>query len=191
MKKIGVLIGATGVVIGLGIFFSLRGQRKMIAFSKALVGQQEISGNLGFKNIEFESLIKEVGWKVGDAWCVYFVKLVWYQKAPDWIKSKINRTLSGSSQTTWSRLQADPAFITSTVPKPGDIVIWQTYQDGVGKWSGHAGIVTRVGLGDFKTIEGNTNTEGGREGYIVAEKTRNYDWNTNNGLRLKGFARIA
>ena len=60
MKKIGVLIGAAGVVIGLGIFFSLRGQRKMIAFSKALVGQQEISGNLGFQNTQFEALIKEV-----------------------------------------------------------------------------------------------------------------------------------
>ena len=192
MKKTWLLIGMSGVVIGLGIFFSLRGRRKMIAFSKALVGQREIAGNLGFQSDEFEQLMKEVGWKTGDAWCVYFAKLIFYQKAPEFLKRKVIDTFSGSSQTTWQRLTRDPAFITTKVPKPGDAVFWQTYTNGAGQWSGHAGIVTKVSLGGFETVEGNTNlVSGSNEGYIVAEKTRSYTWETNNGLRLKGFARFA
>lgn len=179
------------MIIGLGIFLGLRGKRKIIAFSKALVGQREIAGNLGFQSEEFESLIKEVGWKVGDAWCVYFAKLVFYQKAPAFLKSKVKTIFTGSSQTTWDRISRDPAFVTSKVPRPGDFVVWQTFKNGIGQWSGHAGIVTKVGLGSFQTVEGNTNTTGSSEGYIVAEKTREYTWQTNNGLRLKGFARFA
>lgn len=191
MKKNWGLIGAAGLVLGLGIFFSLRGRRKMISLSKALVGQREIAGNLGFESKEFESLIKQVGWKVGDAWCVYFVKLVYYQKAPEFLKRKVLSVLTGSSQQTWKNILSDRAFVTSKVPRPGDIVIWQTYKNGEAQWSGHAGVVTRVKLGSFETVEGNTNTTGGSEGYIVAEKDRGYTWETNNGLRLKGFARFA
>lgn len=41
-----------------------------------------------------------------------------------------------------------------------------------GRGMGHTGIVVEV-IGDsIRTIEGNTNDEASREGYIVAEKTR-------------------
>ena len=41
--------------------------------------------------------------------------------------------------------------------------------------------------GYIKTIEGNTNARGGREGYTVAEKKRKIDFKKNHGLRMLGF----
>ena len=37
---------------------------------------------------------------------------------------------------------------------------------------GHIGFVTKVVLGVFSTIEGNTNDDGSREGYKVCRRTR-------------------
>ena len=47
--------------------------------------------------------------------------------------------------------------------------------------------VVRISKKDFTTIDGNSNSSGGREGIEVAEKTRKYNFNSNNGLRLIGF----
>ncbi len=38
----------------------------------------------------------------------------------------------------------------------------------------HVGIVTEAADGSFKTIEGNTNDEGSREGYEVCARNRGY-----------------
>lgn len=186
-----ILIGVAVAVTGAAVFFSLRGRARIKAFAKAMVGQKEVTGNMGFQSAEFENMMKEVGWKEGDQWCVFFAKLTWWQKAPAFLKPKIKSAISGSSQTTWENVSKDPAFVTSKIPKPGDMVIWQSYKNGVPQWTGHAGIVEKVGFNDFKTIEGNTNDAGGREGYIVAQKDRTFNFDTNNGLRLKGFIRFA
>ena len=182
------LAAASATAIG---FLSYSKRRKIIKVSKAFIGQQEKSGNTGFQNAEMEKLMAEVGWRSGDAWCVYFAKLMWFTVAPEWLKPKIKSTISGSSQQTWARVNGDPAFVVSRIPRVGDMVIWQTYKNGVGQSTGHAGIVKRFGVNDFKSIEGNTNQAGGSEGIEVAEKTRTYNYDTNNGLRLKGFVRFS
>jgi len=184
-------LGVSGIIIGIGILFSIRNRKRIVKFSESLIGQTEISGNLGFTNERFQQLMKEVGWKPGDAWCVYFVKLAWYNMAPEFLKAKILKKVSGSSWQTWENLKNDNSFIVSAVPKPGDMAIWRTYKNGQPQLSGHAGIVKNLGYGNFTTIEGNTNETGGSEGYTVAEKTRNIDYTTNNGLRLMGFIRFA
>jgi hypothetical protein len=72
------------------------------------------------------------------------------------------------------------------------MVIWQTYKNGVGQGSGHAGIVTKVNINNFQTVEGNTSAiSGTNEGIEVAERVREYNFDANNGLRLKGFVRFA
>ena len=172
-------------------FLSFSRRRKIIQVSKAFIGQQEKSGNTGFQSAEMERLMKEVGWHSGDAWCVYFAKLMWYYDAPQWLKPRILTAISGNSQQTWARVNSDPAFVVSNIPRSGDLVIWQNYKNGVGQTSGHAGIVKRMNVNDFFTIEGNSNISGGSEGYEVVEKVRKYNFENNNGLRLKGFVRFA
>ena len=187
-----ILVSSVGVIAVLIAFLSYNKRRKIIAVSKAFIGQQEQSGNSGFQSAEMERLMKEVGWREGDAWCVYFAKLMWYMEAPNWLKPKIKTAISGSSQQTLKNVSNDPAFVVSRIPKVGDIAIWQTYKNGYGQATGHAGIVKRVGVNDFKTIEGNTSTTSGtNEGIVVAEKIRGYDFEKTNGLRLKGFVRFA
>jgi hypothetical protein len=187
-----VLLISLSIIAGAISFFTYRNRKKIIAVSKAFIGQQEISGNTGFQNDEMERLMKEVGWKPGDAWCVYFAKLMWWLKSPEWLKPKIKTAISGSSQQTWQNVSNDPAFVVSKIPRPGDMVIWQTYKNGVGQSSGHAGIVTKVNINNFQTVEGNTSgSSGTNEGIAVAERVREYNFDANNGLRLKGFVRFA
>jgi hypothetical protein len=190
-KQIWVYVGIASVLFGIGLLFAIRNRRRVVRFSRSLVGMTEIAGNMGFTNEQFERLMKEVGWREGDAWCVFFVKLVWYNMAPEWLKAKIKRRVTGSTWTTWENLKDDPNFQISAVPKAGDMVIWRLYRDGEPTWDGHAGVVKSVGYGNFTTIEGNTNSLGGTEGFEVAEKTRTIDYTVKNGLRLIGFIRFA
>jgi hypothetical protein len=191
-RKIFLLLGASGVLFGAGLLLAIRGRKRIVMFSESLVGQTEIAGNAGFTNAEFQALMEQVGWQRGDAWCVYFVKLVWYNMAPAFLKDKILNRVSGSSISTWDNLQGDPSFKIVDVPAPGDMAIWRDYSGGSPTANGHAGIVKRLGFGDFTTVEGNTTTDGiGNEGYIVAERTRSFSYNEDNGLRLMGFIRIA
>ena len=43
--------------------------------ASTFVGQEEIRGNLGFKDKTFLSLMQAVGWRKTEAWCMYFVKI--------------------------------------------------------------------------------------------------------------------
>lgn len=192
-NKVYIFIGIAAALLGAGLLFSIRNRRKVVKFSEMLVGQTEVVGNAGFTNAEFEKLMDEVGWQPGDAWCVYFAKLVWYNAAPEFLKAKILKKVSGSSLQTWENLKDDPSFIVAAIPKAGDMAIWRIYDNGSPTWNGHAGIVKRLGIGNFTTIEGNTSNNGlsSNEGYIVVEKTRNIDYTVKDGLRLVGFIRFA
>lgn len=190
-NKTRLLFGIAAILFGAGILFSIRNRARIVRFSKSLVGQTELAGNMGFSNEEFEELMREVGWGVGDSWCVYFAKVVWYNMAPEWLKAKILKRVSGSSLQTWENLKDDPSFIVSAIPRPGDMAIWRRYENGSATWNGHAGIVQRLGVGNFTTIEGNTGDGLGNEGYIVGEKVRSLDFKAKNGLRLLGFIRFA
>jgi hypothetical protein len=190
-KKIYLYLGISGILFGLGLLFTLRGRKKIVQFSESLEGQTEIPGNEGFNNAYMQSLMAQIGWQPGDAWCVFFVKMVWYNMAPAFLKPKILSKVTGSTISTWDNLSSDPSFMVVDVPKPGDMVIWRDYSGGYPTSNGHAGIVKRLGYGNFTTIEGNTNDQGGSEGYIVAEKTRSFTYDANDGLRLIGFLRIA
>lgn len=191
-NKILIYGGVAAIFVGIGLLFAIRNRRRIVKFSETLAGQTEIAGNAGFTNEEFQKLMDEVGWNPGDPWCVYFAKLVWYNMAPGWLKEKILKKVSGSSLQTFENLKDDPNFRVSAIPQAGDMAIWRYYENGNPQWNGHAGIVKRLGFGNFTTLEGNTSETGiGNEGYVVAEKTRSIDFSNKNGLRLVGFIRFA
>jgi len=149
------------------------------------VTQREIPGNQGWVDEKFEELMKLTGWKQGEAWCAYFVELIL-------ITAGLNEhaeILSGSAVQTWKNCKKSSLFATFENPLIGDIVIWQNYRDGKATWSGHAGIVVGLGKGLIITVEGNTNTDGVREGEEVALKIRDPKYKTDNGLNVLGFIR--
>jgi hypothetical protein len=165
-------------------------EKEIVKAAYEFLGEEEIRGNKGFKNSRFEDLMKAVGWKVGQAWCSYFVELVWrwaYSQQNSIIAAELEGLFSGGAVATFSAFEKSPDFETTRSPGVGSVVIWQYYANGVARWQGHAGIVIRVHENYFETIEGNTNDDGVREGYEVALRLRKYNYNTQDGLRIKGF----
>jgi len=171
----------------IGSYFGYKALKRLQSkmYAQSFLGEEEKKGNLGFKNPEFEEMMKNVGWKRGQSWCAYFVKVIWVNKYGKKLP-ELDKLLSGSTQLTWKNFSDDTSgkFEVSRVPRVGDIAIWK-----IGTNSGHTGIVTKVGATNFETIEGNTNDVGGREGYIVARRERNYDFNKS-GFKLLGFIHI-
>jgi hypothetical protein len=149
------------------------------------LGKTEKPANSGFTDAEFERRMKEVGWLRGQAWCACYVELVFKEAYPDKAK-KLDAYFSASAVQTFKNFQA-AGFKISKTPIKDSIVIWQTQKSGKPHWSGHAGVcVEVVDNTAFKSIEGNTNAEGGREGMIVAKKLRTIK-PVKNGLQVMGF----
>lgn len=151
------------------------------------VGQKEKVNNSGFKDSEFENRMKAVGFNSGQAWCSYFSELVWKEvysiQRPEIIQ-ELDKLFSASATATWKNFDLDPTYMTSNVPVVGSLVVWRHGTD----WKGHIGIVTEITGTGFKSVEGNTNAAGGREGIEVAVKDRKLDYTVKaNQLNLIGF----
>jgi hypothetical protein len=192
-KQIGtfykVLIGSSvAVVAALVIGYRYRAAK----IAEKWVGITEKGDNAAFSNDVFEAMMKSVGWRSGEAWCMYLAKAIHIETFPK-DKDKINKLFSGSTQLSWQNAKKDTSgiykVITSGKPQRGDIGIFQRVSD---PSKGHAVIVIGRNGNTFKTIEGNTNNGGSSEGDKVFVQTRKLDYkNTqpNSSLKLLGFIR--
>ena len=164
---------------------------QVVEWAKSQIGQTEISGNQGFDDERFQHLMVISGWKKGEAWCSYFAELCWtvpVYEGKSIIFTKLTSLFSGSTQTTYLNFKSRPdLFQISMEAKRGALMIMRKHISGKPHWSGHAGIVSEVHNDYIKTIEGNTNASGGREGIEVAEMTRQLDTAPATGLRIRGF----
>jgi len=157
--------------------------------ARKYLGQTEKPGNSGFNDATFEDKMEEVGFQKGHAWCAYFAELVFKEAIPE--REELDTLFSGSTVLTFRNFR-DAAYMISQVPRVDHLVIWQTMKNGKPMATGHAGIVSEVtSLWEFKSIEGNTNSHGGREGFEVSEKDRKVLANVENGLKILGFIAIS
>jgi hypothetical protein len=141
--------------------------------SKNFRGQMERvvkgSANVGFVDASFQAMMKSVGWRGGDAWCMYFCKLV-YMQFFSFDREFIAKYFDGSTIRTPQNIinlnaKGDKryVFLAENSPQIGDIICLQ----------GHVALVQEVISPTIvKTIEGNTNLKGIREGEGVAENKR-------------------
>lgn len=158
---------------------------KQIQIAEKYIGQKESAGNVFPDSSPLGKALHKAGQKNGEAWCAYFVEAVFVEAFPE-KEPALTRLFSASAVKTYENFKA-AGYTVSDKPKPGDIVIWQRYKDGVKLWQGHAGIVTDViNANRFKTIEGNTNSAGSREGDSVQRKERTLT-RLANGLNVLGF----
>lgn len=130
--------------------------------------------------------MESVGFQSGQAWCAYFAELVFKEAYPS--NKDLDKHFSASAVTTFYNFQKANYKILSK-PEVGSLVIWQNQKDGKPQWTGHAGVVVESNGDSFKSVEGNTNDVGGREGYIVALKSRKVQ-QVKNGLQILGFVKI-
>lgn len=165
---------------------------KIVEIANKYIGKKEIAGNMGFKDAEFQKRMEAVGFLKTQAWCSYFVELVWKEaytnSSPESVAilKKLDKLCSASATATFKNFELDATFKVGQIPSPGAIVI---FRHGIG-WQGHAGIVVAYANGEksFSSVEGNTNAAGGREGIEVALKSRKLGLPLQkNGLNIVGF----
>ena len=164
--------------------------QEIVKTAYIFLGQEEIEGNMGFVDDEFEALMEATGWEEGQAWCAYFVELVWryaYALQNSFIEARLRELFHAGAVKTFLNFKNKSHFPISRQPLPGAIAIWQTYRNGKPHWTGHAGVVLVGRDATFDTIEGNTNNDGSREGKKSCKKIRTYSFSEKNGLRLLGF----
>jgi hypothetical protein len=149
-------------------------QEAIIKVSSGYIGIKEISGNKGWKNKDYEKKMKDMGWRSGQSWCMYAVKLVLFEaytligdeKMAQWVKT----TLNGGVLSSYAKLKSKGVTHAPTEAKPGMIGIMRNGSSELG----HAFIVERINSrGDIVTNEGNTDSGTGvREGDGYYRRTR-------------------
>jgi hypothetical protein len=160
---------------------------RVIAAARSIIGKREINGNAGFTDPAFQKRMQEVGWKKGEAWCAYTGEEIWKEAftKDHALYNDIDKLFSASAIKTYENFSKSDKFKTGDEPKPGALVIWRHGSS----WQGHLGVVTDVLYGDqFKSVEGNSNTGGSREGIEVVEKLRQlHQPHSLKGLNIEGF----
>lgn len=131
----------------------------LLAIAAKEVGVKEAPGNRGPKVAEY---MKAVGLREGFAWCAGFVS---------WCVQQTTKATGAVSALKYSAgvlvmWNMNPGLRVKD-PRPGDIFIME-----FSKGTGHTGFVTGVTATEIKTIEGNTNDGGSREGDGVYRRTR-------------------
>lgn len=161
---------------------------KQIEVAKKYVGMKENDGNAFNDSTILGQVLHKAGHKDGEAWCAYFAEAVFCETFPE-RNAELRKLFSASAVQTFNNF-VDAGYDIHVHPLPGDLVIWQRYKDGKKIWQGHAGVVTKVNLdGSFNSVEGNTNSEGSREGDSVQEKLRKNVFK-HDGLNVLGFVTI-
>lgn len=160
-----------------------------ILLASQYLGKKEKPGNSGFEDSKFQSDMTKFGaWQVGFPWCACFLRMIYIKAYPEKATS-YKKMISPSTRQTFDNLMGF-GYTCFQKPSVGSVVIWANYRSGIKQLTGHIGIVTEVlEDGTFKTIEGNTNNFGSRNGDRVAEQTRGFRV-THNGLNILGFFNI-
>ena len=158
----------------------------VLATARKYLGQTEKTSNTGWNDPAFEAKMKLMGWAKPNPWCAYFTELVWkegFDGHP--LLPLLNTLFSAAATATFANFNHTDKFKTGKTPKPGALVVWR---HGTG-WQGHIGIVSAIiDNTTFKSIEGNTNEAGSREGTAVLEKTRKLGEPFKpSGLNIVGF----
>jgi len=189
-----------GSIVAFALYYKREAIKNYFDFSKIStylankwVGIKEIGNNQGFSSTVFQNMMKAVGWKSSEEWCMYFAKAIHYEAYKDkpQVQAKIKKILTGSTQESFVNAKNDKTgtYTTSNTPKVGDIIIWQK---STVPYKGHAGVVTAIKNGMVETIEGNTDDKDLSNGQYVAKKIQKSAVGSkmpNSSLVVRGYIR--
>ncbi len=167
--------------------------QKVIEVALKYVGQKELENNVFSDSTELGKRLHGAGQKDGNPWCALFVESVFKEAYPERFK-EFDKVFSASAVETYknfTKASNASGYMLNALPKEGNIVIWQKYQDGKPQWQGHAGIVYQLKSSwEFTSIEGNSSEKGSREGTSVVIQNRKVIANVWNGLKVLGFIQV-
>lgn len=136
--------------------------------------------------------VKEVGNNWGPTVKLYLKAAGVFSPAP-WCAAFVTWCLKTAGYTNkfpkypastlwWVNFAKENKIFKTSKPQRGDLFVWNI------KGQGHIGFIAEVQGQYLRTIEGNTNDEGSREGYEVCERTRTI--NSIIGKTNGGFIRL-
>lgn len=153
------------------------------------IGQKEKPGNSGFIDQQLEKDMRAVGWAPGWSWCACIVEKWIWKAFPNRIQELKGIFVPSAVQTFKNLKQA--GYSVSMIPTVGSIVFWQHMSGGKAEWTGHTGVVVEAtNSTTFKSVEGNTNANGSRNGDGVYLKDRTVKLDVQDGLKVIGFVMI-
>lgn len=171
---------------------------KVIEIGLPFIGEKEKPNNGGFYNEELQKMMTEAGHRKGEAWCCYLMEALFVKAYPE-RESVFRLFFSGSCVQTFRNMRdgvktknglVKSPFTISQKPVVGALVLWQKYKDGQPTGLGHAALCYEATTETiFRTLEGNTNRDGSREGTMILPKVRSTAWQQN-GLNVMGFVII-
>lgn len=142
-------------------------REKALAVADSLVGQREIGDNRG---PFVQRLLAKVGLGPGFPWCAAFISNCLVEAGFKGGPSK-----GRAAVRNWAKWAVDTAQITKE-PERGDLFFWLN-PNGTGHIGFFLGFLPNSKTA-FRTIEGNTNAGGSREGDGVYKRTRQIDGKT-------------
>jgi hypothetical protein len=161
---------------------------KIINLARTYIGEQEISGNQGFKSARLQNELSKDGWRKGEAWCCYLQEMLWEEAYPEH-ETTFDKLFSANCVQTLENFRK-AGYEISTIPKLGSLGIMRQYVDNKPTSKGHALLVTELrSHTEWKSVEGNTTGAGVREGELVWEQIRSLMYKPT-GLRMEGFVLI-
>lgn len=135
--------------------------------AKRYVGLQEVP-KLSNRGLQIDYWLIEAGVGIGNPWCAAFVSAIGRQALG--IAWPVVNHAYVQTIVNWGK-----NFLVNT-PEKGDLFV--LYFPSLRRFA-HIGFVSEVlPNGQFQTIEGNSNPEGGRDGYGVFENKRKVTENT-------------
>ncbi len=162
--------------------------RRIVRAARKYVGIHEIDGNAGWNNDKFQQKMANVGWKKGEAYCAYFVKMILLQIAKGKAYDFFKKTVSANTQITWNNFQTPSEYHeVSQTPRKGSLIIYQGISN---PKQGHVEIYVAKGKnGGYNVITANSAFADG-SGQGVVQKERTATEMQRQGLKILGYIHI-
>jgi hypothetical protein len=153
--------------------------------AQARIGIKEDGPPYDNRGVEVDKYLAFVGLPPGNPWCLAFAEYcvgLGLQSAgltlaeSTLVKTGYCPALADHARQSGVLISAEDVAAGRAVVRPGDIMlVWETFANAADDDYHHSGVVEvpPPASGEFHSIEGNTNTDGGSEGYIVARQVRN------------------
>jgi hypothetical protein len=163
-------------------------QKRLVEVANSYIGVKETGGDN--KGPQVEAFQKALGGPaVQQSWCTDFVH--YCAKQVDSEEGGTPYALYPSQLVVevWNKTDSS---LRLSAPEPGCMILWEHYKDGHKTGLGHTGIVTRVGVDEVDTVEGNTSDGSGinRNGDGVYSRKRPITSSPTSTMRVLGFLGI-
>jgi hypothetical protein len=149
-----------------------------IAVTQIGVMEKPLGSNRG---PEVNQYLDSVGLGPGQFWCMAFVYYC-FDKAADKLSRNNPLVKTGHCMTHWNSTKGKKILAANAVNNPSLVKPGQIFIINTGGSSGHTGIVEKLEGGFLHTIEGNSNTEGSRNGIGVFRLNRRKITKINRGF---------